>query len=105
MGGSGGVRGPLESRPGPTGAKVALLEGPAQAWCSQNYSAIGGTCVNVGMRPPKKLMVFCWVVTPGEIAEAAGYGLEWSPLPAKFDWEKLSWSTRTPRSRGLNGNL
>jgi glutathione reductase (NADPH) len=49
-----------------------------------NYSAIGGTCVNVGC-VPKKLMVFAGRY-PSEIGEAVGYGWE-GATPGKFNWK------------------
>jgi len=49
-----------------------------------NYSAIGGTCVNVGC-VPKKLMVFASRY-PGSIAEAKGYGWD-GAQSGTFSWE------------------
>eukprot|EP00555_Chaetoceros_dichaeta_P014779 CAMPEP_0198275454 /NCGR_PEP_ID=MMETSP1447-20131203/64621_1 /TAXON_ID=420782 /ORGANISM="Chaetoceros dichaeta, Strain CCMP1751" /LENGTH=87 /DNA_ID=CAMNT_0043970295 /DNA_START=156 /DNA_END=416 /DNA_ORIENTATION=+ len=70
-GGSGGVR---ASRIASShGAKTVLLEGQLQHGAPL-YSAIGGTCVNVGC-VPKKLMVFAGRY-PSTIGEAAGYGWE-----------------------------
>jgi len=82
-GGSGGVR---ASRIASSyGAKVALLETQLQHG-APNYSAIGGTCVNVGC-VPKKLMVFAGRY-PGDIAEAAGYGWE-GATEGTFNWKKF----------------
>lgn len=65
------------------GAKVVLLEGQLNHG-APNYSAIGGTCVNVGC-VPKKLMVFASRY-PADVAEAAGYG--WKGATAgSFDWK------------------
>jgi len=81
-GGSGGVR--ASRIASGHGAKVAILEGRLTHGIAPDYSAIGGTCVNVGC-VPKKLMVFASRY-PGEIAEAAGYG--WSGATAgTFDWK------------------
>ncbi|KAL3780229.1 hypothetical protein HJC23_013521 [Cyclotella cryptica] len=81
-GGSGGVR---ASRIASSyGAKVALLESRLTHGMKPEYSAIGGTCVNVGC-VPKKLMVFASRY-PGEIAEMSGYG--WKGATAgEFDWK------------------
>ena len=80
-GGSGGVR--ASRIASGHGAKVALLEGQLKHG-APGYSAIGGTCVNVGC-VPKKLMVFASRY-PGEIAEAEGYG--WSGAsPGAFNWK------------------
>lgn len=79
-GGSGGVR--CSRIAAGHGAKTALLETQLNHG-APNYSAIGGTCVNVGC-VPKKLMVFASRY-PGEIAEAEGYG--WKGATAgTFDW-------------------
>lgn len=48
------------------------------------YSAIGGTCVNVGC-VPKKLMVFASRY-PGEIREMEGYGWK-GATEGTFDWK------------------
>ncbi|CAJ1947285.1 unnamed protein product [Cylindrotheca closterium] len=82
-GGSGGVR--ASRIAAGHGAKVALIE-PQLQHGAPNYSAIGGTCVNVGC-VPKKLMVFA-ARYPGEVGEAAGYG--WSgATPGQFDWKQF----------------
>jgi len=82
-GGSGGVR--ASRIAAGYGAKVALIE-PQLEHGAPNYSAIGGTCVNVGC-VPKKLMVFASRY-PGEIGEASGYG--WNgATPGEFDWKKF----------------
>jgi glutathione reductase (NADPH) len=80
-GGSGGVR--ASRIAAGYGAKTVLLEGQLKHG-APNYSAIGGTCVNVGC-VPKKLMVFAGRY-PSEVAEAAGYGWE-GATPGKFDWK------------------
>jgi len=95
-GGSGGVRASRISAS--HGAKVALLEGQLKHG-KPNYSAIGGTCVNVGC-VPKKLMVFAGRY-PGAIAEAAGYG--WKGATAgTFDWATFMEAKNTEITR-LNG--
>jgi glutathione reductase (NADPH) len=82
-GGSGGVR---ASRIASShGAKTLLLETQLQHG-APNYSAIGGTCVNVGC-VPKKLMVFA-ARYPAEIREAAGYGWQGAG-PGTFDWKQF----------------
>ena len=80
-GGSGGVRASRIACG--YGAKVLLVEGQFQHG-PPNFSAIGGTCVNVGC-VPKKLMVFASRY-PSSIAESAGYGWE-GAAPGKFNWE------------------
>mmetsp|Transcript_14487 Transcript_14487/g.40308 ORF Transcript_14487/g.40308 Transcript_14487/m.40308 type:complete len:488 (+) Transcript_14487:116-1579(+) len=80
-GGSGGVRASRMSAA--HGAKVLLIEGQIKHG-PPNYSAIGGTCVNVGC-VPKKLMVFASRY-PGSIAEAKGYGWD-GASPGSFSWE------------------
>eukprot|EP00542_Grammatophora_oceanica_P013746 CAMPEP_0194054206 /NCGR_PEP_ID=MMETSP0009_2-20130614/52674_1 /TAXON_ID=210454 /ORGANISM="Grammatophora oceanica, Strain CCMP 410" /LENGTH=485 /DNA_ID=CAMNT_0038702611 /DNA_START=19 /DNA_END=1476 /DNA_ORIENTATION=- len=80
-GGSGGVR--ASRIASGHGAKVALLEGQLKHG-APNYSAIGGTCVNVGC-VPKKLMVFAGRY-PAEVGEAAGYGWD-NASPGKFNWK------------------
>merc|ERR1711865_817368 len=82
-GGSGGVR---ASRIASSyGAKVVLLEGQLKHGAPL-YSAIGGTCVNVGC-VPKKLMVFAGRY-PADVAEAAGYGWE-GATAGTFNWDKF----------------
>ena len=81
-GGSGGVR--ASRIAAAHGARVALVEkqmhhGPP------HYSAIGGTCVNVGC-VPKKLMVYASRF-PGEFHEAEGFG----------------WTTQAAAGTGDNG--
>lgn len=82
-GGSGGVRASRISSG--YGAKVALIEGQLLHG-APNYSAIGGTCVNVGC-VPKKLMVFA-ARYPAEVGEAAGYGWQ-GASHGTFDWKKF----------------
>ena len=80
-GGSGGVR--ASRIAAGHGAKTLLIEGQLQHG-APNYSAIGGTCVNVGC-VPKKLMVFASRY-PKHIGEAAGYG--WAGAgPGTFNWD------------------
>jgi len=80
-GGSGGVR---ASRIAAShGAKTVLLEGQMKHG-PPAYSAIGGTCVNVGC-VPKKLMVFAGRY-PSAVGEAGGYGWE-GATAGKFNWE------------------
>ena len=90
-GGSGGVR---ASRIAASsyGAKTCLLETQLQHGIAPDYSAIGGTCVNVGC-VPKKLMVFASRY-PAEIKEAAGYG--WQGATAgTFDWNQFQQAKNT----------
>lgn len=103
-GGSGGVRASRISAG--HGAKVALLEGQLKHG-APNYSAIGGTCVNVGC-VPKKLMVFAGRY-PFEVSEAAGYG--WKGATAgTFDWDTFMEAKNTEITRlnniydGMLGN-
>jgi len=82
-GGSGGVRASRISAV--HGAKVLLIEGQIEHG-PPGYSAIGGTCVNVGC-VPKKLMVFASRY-PAIVEESKGYG--WNEGPSslgKFSWE------------------
>lgn len=81
-GGSGGVR--ASRIASGYGAKVALLETKLSHGVNPYYSAIGGTCVNVGC-VPKKLMVFASRY-PGEIKEMAGYGWK-GATEGTFDWK------------------
>jgi glutathione reductase (NADPH) len=81
-GGSGGVR--ASRIASGYGAKVALLETKLSHGVDPYYSAIGGTCVNVGC-VPKKLMVFASRY-PGEIKEMAGYGWK-GATEGTFDWK------------------
>jgi len=82
-GGSGGVR--ASRIASGYGAKVLLLEGQNRHG-PPNYSAIGGTCVNVGC-VPKKLMVFASRY-PSDVSESAGYGWE-GATAGEFDWTKF----------------
>lgn len=82
-GGSGGVR--ASRIAAGHGAKVALIEGQLNHG-APNYSAIGGTCVNVGC-VPKKLMVFA-ARYPAEVGEAGGYGWQ-GATPGSFDWKQF----------------
>lgn len=92
-GGSGGVR---ASRIASTyGAKVLLVEGQTHHG-PPHYSAIGGTCVNVGC-VPKKLMVFASRY-PSAIKEMKGYG--WSgSTPGQFDWKTFMEAKNTEITR------
>jgi len=82
-GGSGGVR--ASRIASGHGAKVLLLEGQLEHG-APNYSAIGGTCVNVGC-VPKKLMVFASRY-PDAVEESAGYGWE-GATAGSFSWDKF----------------
>jgi len=81
--GSGGVRASRISAG--YGKKVAVIE-PQLQHGAPNYSAIGGTCVNVGC-VPKKLMVFASRY-PDEISLSGGFGWE-GATEGKFNWEKF----------------
>lgn len=92
-GGSGGVRGARIASG--HGAKVLLVEGQMNHG-PPNYSAIGGTCVNVGC-VPKKLMVFASRY-PAAVKESAGYG--WSgATPGKFSWSDFMAAKDTEITR------
>jgi glutathione reductase (NADPH) len=80
-GGSGGVRAARISAG--YGVKVGLIE-PQLQHGPPRFSAIGGTCVNVGC-VPKKLMVFASHY-PEEVASAAGYGWE-GATAGTFNWD------------------
>jgi len=95
-GGSGGVR--ASRIAAGHGAKVVLLEGQLEHG-PPNYSAIGGTCVNVGC-VPKKLMVFASRY-PDSIKESAGYGWQ-GASPGTFDWDTFMEAKNKEISR-LNG--
>lgn len=82
-GGSGGVR--ASRIAAGYGARTLLLEGQFQHG-APNYSAMGGTCVNVGC-VPKKLMVFA-ARYPADIREASGYGWQGSTA-GTFDWKQF----------------
>jgi glutathione reductase (NADPH) len=92
-GGSGGVR--ASRIASGYGANVLLLEGQNQHG-PPNYSAIGGTCVNVGC-VPKKLMVFASRY-PGVIDEMSGYGWD-DAKPGIFSWEKFMEAKDTEITR------
>ena len=87
-GGSGGVRASRISAG--YQAKTLLIESQFQHGVDPFYSAIGGTCVNVGC-VPKKLMVFASRF-PREIQQAVGYGWKQASIggegdiQSKFDW-------------------
>lgn len=83
-GGSGGVR--ASRIASGYGAKVLLLEGKNNHGIDPYYSAIGGTCVNVGC-VPKKLMVFASRY-PAVVEESKGYGWN-NPTPGKFSWDQF----------------
>uniref|UniRef100_A0A7S2IFZ0 Uncharacterized protein n=1 Tax=Helicotheca tamesis TaxID=374047 RepID=A0A7S2IFZ0_9STRA len=95
-GGSGGVRSSRISAS--HGASVCLVETQLNHG-EPNYSAIGGTCVNVGC-VPKKLMVFASRY-PFDVSEASGYGWN-SATPGSFDWKTFMEYKNTEISR-LNG--
>jgi glutathione reductase (NADPH) len=79
-GGSGGVR--ASRIASGHGARALLIETQLQHGYP-NYSAIGGTCVNVGC-VPKKLMVFA-ARYAADTKEAEGYGWK-GPTAGSFDW-------------------
>jgi glutathione reductase (NADPH) len=79
-GGSGGVR--ASRIASGHGARALLIETQLQHGYP-NYSAIGGTCVNVGC-VPKKLMVFA-ARYAADTKEAQGYGWQ-GPTAGSFDW-------------------
>jgi len=81
--GSGGVR--ASRIAAGYGAKVAVIE-PQLQHGAPNYSAIGGTCVNVGC-VPKKLMVFASRY-PDEIGLSGGFGWE-GATAGSFHWDKF----------------
>ncbi|CAJ1961385.1 unnamed protein product [Cylindrotheca closterium] len=81
--GSGGVR--ASRIAAGYGAKVAVIE-PQLQHGAPNYSAIGGTCVNVGC-VPKKLMVFASRY-PDEIGLSGGFGWE-GATTGSFNWDKF----------------
>jgi hypothetical protein len=93
-GGSGGVR--ASRIASGYGAKVLLLETQNQHGIAPYYSAIGGTCVNVGC-VPKKLMVFASRY-PGTSAESVGYGWD-SPTSGTFNWDKFMDAKNTEITR------
>ena len=81
--GSGGVR--LSRVSGGHGAKVAICE-PQMSHGPPNYSAMGGTCVNVGC-VPKKLMIYGSHFRE-EIHEASAYGWNIDSMPT-LDWKQM----------------
>ena len=93
-GGSGGVR--ASRIASGYGAKVLLLETQNQHGIAPYYSAIGGTCVNVGC-VPKKLMVFASRY-PSVSAESIGYGWD-SPSSGSFNWDKFMDAKNTEITR------
>lgn len=94
--GSGGVRG---SRIAASyGVKVALIE-PQMVHGPPNYSAVGGTCVNVGC-VPKKLMVYGSHYS-SDMADARAYGWD-IPEGTTHDWTRLCENKNKEISR-LNG--
>mmetsp|Transcript_20218 Transcript_20218/g.43694 ORF Transcript_20218/g.43694 Transcript_20218/m.43694 type:complete len:483 (+) Transcript_20218:106-1554(+) len=83
--GSGGVRASRIAA-GHGAKKVAVIEPQLQHGVAPHYSAIGGTCVNVGC-VPKKLMVFASRY-PDEIQLSSGFG--WDGATAgSFQWDKF----------------
>jgi len=94
-GGSGGVR--ASRIASGYGAKVLLLEGKYQHGIDPYYSAIGGTCVNVGC-VPKKLMVFASRY-PAVIAESQGYGWQNPTDKATFSWDDFMEAKNTEITR------
>uniref|UniRef100_A0A7S1IQI1 Glutathione reductase n=1 Tax=Eutreptiella gymnastica TaxID=73025 RepID=A0A7S1IQI1_9EUGL len=94
--GSGGVRASRISAG--HGAKVALLE-PSMAHGPPNYSAVGGTCVNVGC-VPKKLMVYGSEYSH-DFEDARAYGWD-VPTGITHNWTRLMENKNKEISR-LNG--
>ncbi len=94
--GSGGVRAARIA--GSHGAKVALIEGSMEHG-PPSYTAIGGTCVNVGC-VPKKLFVYGSHYSAG-FREAAGFGWE-NVTTSGHSWETLNRNKNKEISR-LNG--
>jgi len=94
-GGSGGVR--ASRIAAGHGAKVALVEASVNHG-PPTYSAIGGTCVNVGC-VPKKLMVYGSSYRE-EFEHAAAFG--WSKGSATHDWATFMEKKDKEISR-LNG--
>ena len=94
-GGSGGVR--ASRIASGYGANVLLLEGKYQHGIDPYYSAIGGTCVNVGC-VPKKLMVFASRY-PAVIAESQGYGWQNPTDKATFSWDDFMEAKNTEITR------
>jgi len=81
--GSGGVRASRVAAG--YGARVALLE-PAMVHGPPTYSAVGGTCVNVGC-VPKKLLVY-GAAYARDLKDAVGFG--WHiPDGVTHDWSRL----------------
>jgi len=94
--GSGGVR---ASRIAAShGAKVALIE-LSKSHGPDTYSAIGGTCVNVGC-VPKKLMVYA-SHNVANVHEASGFGWE-KNASGSFNWNRFMEKKNKEISR-LNG--
>jgi len=93
-GGSGGVR--ASRMASGYGAKVLLLEGKNEHGIKPYYSAIGGTCVNVGC-VPKKLMVFASRY-PKMISETTGYGWD-GAKPGIFQWDTFMEAKNTEITR------
>lgn len=81
-GGSGGVR--CSRIAAGYGKRVILVETQLRHG-APNYSAIGGTCVNVGC-VPKKLMVFASRYRH-DMQLARGYGWDGATAGPKFDWQ------------------
>ena len=94
--GSGGVRAARISAG--HGAKVALIETSLQHG-PPHYSAVGGTCVNVGC-VPKKLMVMASRFSR-DVPEALGFGWKSAEL-GEFDWKKFM-SLKDAEISRLNG--
>jgi len=105
-GGSGGVR--ASRIAAAHGAKVALID-VSQNHGPPHYSAIGGTCVNVGC-VPKKLMVIGSGYR-GEFADAKAFG--WQPTSGgDLEEVKDNWSAfmakkdaEISRLNGIYGNM
>ncbi|MCA9638631.1 MAG: glutathione-disulfide reductase, partial [Myxococcales bacterium] len=65
--------------------RVAVIDTQTKHGVSPFFTAVGGTCVNVGC-VPKKLFVYA-AGYRGQIADAAGYGLK--VAEPSFDWPTL----------------
>jgi glutathione reductase (NADPH) len=95
--GSGGVRGSRMSAA--KGAKVAVCETQMQHG-APGFTAMGGTCVNVGC-VPKKLFVYGSHYSH-DFAESAAYGWNLPKGDITFDWPTLRDNKNKEISR-LNG--
>lgn len=97
-GGSGGVRAARISAG--HGARVALVE-TSMHHGPPSYSAIGGTCVNVGCVPKKLLVYASKFPAEFKLGESFGHHLD-QQSAALVDWTKLVENKNTEITR-LNG--